>query len=275
MLASTEAESWYRLWDMAQLAAYVHPFADPDDLDLGVDKMAFFFILDDQFDGPLGLRPADVAVVVNELIEVLYRPVGQPPPRAASPLATFFADLWDRSRQGMSPSWTGRTAAHWEYYLAAHTAEAMDRVSGEIPAVAFHSPELRAMHEIGVDVAMLCNDVYSVYKEAPRGDVDNAVLVIERDRGCSRAEAMRAVHDLVMDEHVPAFQRAEQRLSRLCTTLGLDQTQSSTVHRFAESIKAWMRGYHQWEVETTRYTPVGTLPADQPNYVEYLAAPLE
>lgn len=134
MLATDEARAWYLNWDMAQLAGYGYPYADCDSLALGVDQMAFFFLFDDQFDGPLGRRPERVAAVCGKLIDVLFTPPQQRP-RGASPLVSFFSSFWERSVRGMAPSWCARAAHNWEYYLATYVGEATDRVGGAVPAM--------------------------------------------------------------------------------------------------------------------------------------------
>lgn len=301
MLITPEAEQWYLSWDMAQLAGYSYPLAVGDDLDLAVDLMTFFFVFDDQFDGPLGREPAAAAAFTAELIAVLHRPPGQPLPRSCSPLVSFFADFWDRSKRGMPPWWAARASCNWEYYLGTHVPEAIDRINGRIPswdhylhvrrgmcgtvsvvdycewtgrfitpqAIA-HTPQYRMMHRIATDVPMFCNDVHSVHKEAPRGDVHNAVLVVEHERGCTRAEALRTVRDMVMIDRIPHFQRLEPELMRTCATLDLDDRDRAAVDKAVAAFKAWMVGYHQWEIETARYRPESLVPPDRPNYVEDL-----
>jgi avermitilol synthase len=304
ILDTPEAGDWYLSWDMAQLSGYAFPMAVGDDLDLAVDKEAFFFVFDDQFDGPLGRDPARVAAFTDQLIAVLYRPPGAPCPAGSSPLVTFFASMWERSHYGMPQWWITRAVGQWEYYLAAHVGEAIDRITGRVPnweqflhvrrgiagtgcmvdygercghfAVPLrvgYTPQYRQMRQIAIDVPLLCNDVHSVYKEAPRGDVDNAVLVVEHERGCNRAEAMRIVRDLVMDTYIPQFQRLEQELPSICDVLRVDDTGREAVDKSVAALKALITGYHQWEIETGRYTEQGTIPADRPNYVEDLVTP--
>ncbi|MFB7449814.1 hypothetical protein [Streptomyces sp. NPDC056194] len=57
LVVGRQALDWYRSWDMPRLAAYGFPYAQGPELDLCTDAMAFFFVFDDQFDGPLGLAP--------------------------------------------------------------------------------------------------------------------------------------------------------------------------------------------------------------------------
>ncbi|WP_370418051.1 terpene synthase family protein [Streptomyces sp. QH1-20] len=64
------------------------------DLDLCTDVMAFFFVIDDQLDGPLGAAPERVARVCQGLIDIVH---GTPPAPGADPCSVAFADLGRRS----------------------------------------------------------------------------------------------------------------------------------------------------------------------------------
>lgn len=63
---------WFASWDMPLLAARGFPYATGPALDLCADAMAFFFVFDDQFDGPLGQDPARAAAVSQQLIDILH-----------------------------------------------------------------------------------------------------------------------------------------------------------------------------------------------------------
>ncbi|PCG82865.1 terpene cyclase [Streptomyces sp. WZ.A104] len=299
MLATDEALEWYLSWDMAQLAGYGYPYAERDELALGVDQMAFFFLFDDQFDGPLGRCPERVAAVCGELTDVLFTPLRQRR-RGESPLVAFFGSLWERSVRGMAPSWCARAAHNWEYYLAAYVGEAMDRVGGAVPGMehflqvrrgmagtstlmdygeriggflvppaVFHTPQLRMMRQVATDVPIFCNDVYSVVKEEPRGDVDNAVLVVQREQNLCRERALYRVRDLAM-ARIEVFVELERQLPDVCSALSLGDEGRYAVDRYVDAMKAWMRGYHQWETETHRYAAEATVPPEVPNFAEDL-----
>ncbi|MFH8572605.1 hypothetical protein [Streptomyces sp. NPDC017993] len=211
---------------------------------------------------------------------------------------TLIGSFWDRSVQGMAPSWCARAAHNWEYYFAAYVGEALDRVGGTVPSMehflqvrrgmagtctlmdygerigrfhvppaVFHTPQLRMMRQAATDVPLLCNDVYAVHKEEPRGDVDNAVLVVQRERNLSRGEALDHVHGLAMS-HIETFSALERQLPGVCSTLSLSDEDRNAVDRYVDAMKAWMRGYHQWETETHRYSADGMVPPQNPNYAE-------
>jgi pentalenene synthase/avermitilol synthase len=297
MLGSEQALAWYAEWDIAKLAGYTFPYAIGDALDLGADLMAVFFLFDDQFDGELGRQPGKAAEACERMAAVVLAPA--PPPPQAPPLVRAFTDLWRRSTHGMPTGWRIRTACHFEEYLAAQASGALDRQRGvvpdrecylslrrlaagtqptvdmceriggfHVPAAAFHSPQLRIMREIATDAIFFCNDVYSCDKEEQRGDVDNIVTVIVRERRCSRRRALEAVGELLA-ERLDRFTRLERQLDRICWQLQLAPAQRAAVLSYAKAMKAWVVGNARWSAETARYHP-GNHPAGQPGYAELL-----
>ncbi|WP_051942755.1 terpene synthase family protein [Streptacidiphilus rugosus] len=304
MLRDASAQRHYDRWAIAQLAATSFPEAGLADLNLAVDQCSFYFLFDDQFDGDLGLDPAEVARVCAPLITILH--TGRPPERP-SPVESAFADLWRRGSQGMSARWRARAAYHWEGYFSAHPSEALGRAThhaedypsraaylvlrrgasgvdtvldlaerflsghglGEVPASAFHNPQLTLMRRLAGDAPAVNNDVYSYPKEVPRGDVYNLSVIVQHERQCSLAEAfalVRAEAQWMVDE----FFRLAEELPEICVALGLSVNETAAVARYTDAMGDWMRGYFAWEASTERYRPEGALPVDRPNYLEEL-----
>ncbi|MFE3991419.1 terpene cyclase [Streptomyces goshikiensis] len=287
---------WYASWDMPRLAAYGFPYAQGPSLDLCTDAMAFFFVFDDQFDGPLGRDPARAAAVCRQLIDIVH---GAAPPQDADACSAAFADLWARSLDGAPHGWVARTAHEWEYYLATQAHEAIGRLRGtpadmetylqvrrgiagtdlplslgeraagiHVPAVAFHSPQLRIMRQAAIDVTFMCNDVYSLEKEEARGDMDNLVLVLQHTRTCTRDQALTAARGEV-DQRVDRFRELAPQVPTLCLQLGLTGPERAAVHTYVEIMGAWMSGYHAWQTQTRRYTTAPVLlPSTGPGYFD-------
>ncbi|WP_030273908.1 terpene synthase family protein [Streptomyces sp. NRRL B-24484] len=301
LVGEGRALDWYASWDVPRLAAYGFPYAQGPALDLCADAMAFFFVFDDQFDGPLGSLPDRVAAVCRRLIDVVH---GVAPRTGADPCTTAFADLWRRSVHGAPPGWTARVAHEWEYYFAAHPHEALDRLRGtpsgmesflqvrrgvaatalpvslgeraagiRVPAVAFHAPQLRRMRDIAVDVPIMCNDVCSLEKEEARGDIDNLVLVLEHERGLSRDGALAAANSAVA-RRVEDFRHLAGEVPGMCCRLGLDGPQRASVDTYVRVMSAWIGGYRAWQTETTRYrTALDVLPRSGPGHFDDLFGP--
>ncbi|MFG2752390.1 terpene synthase family protein [Streptomyces xanthophaeus] len=287
---------WYASWDTPLLAAYGFPYAHGPALDLCADAMAFFFVFDDQFDGPLGQDPARAAAVCRQLIDIVH---GVVPAAGADACTVAFADLWARSRDGAHPGWVARTAHEWEYYFATQAHEAIGRLRGTpadvetylqvrrgiagtdlplslgeraagvtIHPAALHSPQLRIMRQAAIDVTFMCNDVYSLEKEEARGDMDNLVLVLEHTRPCTRDEAISAARREV-DGRVTRFQELALQVPAMCLQLGLTGPERTAVATYVEAMETWMSGYHAWQTRTRRYTSaLQIIPSTGPGYFE-------
>ncbi|MFJ5809705.1 terpene cyclase [Streptomyces sp. NPDC093093] len=292
---------WYTSWDMPRLAAHGMPYARGAALDLCTDAMAFFFVFDDQFDGPLGRDPARVAAVCQDLIDIVH---GAPAGPGADACSRAFSDIWTRCRHGAHPGWVARSAHEWEYYFATQAHESIGRTRGTpgdletylqvrrgiagtavplslgeraaglgVPAAAFHSPQLRLMRDIAVDVSMMCNDVYSLEKEEARGDVNNLVLVIEHADGATREEAVAAAREEVA-RRTRRFAELAAEVPCVCAQLGLTARETADVRAYADGMASWMSGYHAWQTRTRRYTAaLDVLPGTGPGYFDEILPP--
>jgi pentalenene synthase/avermitilol synthase len=296
LVGGERSMDWYTSWDMPRLAAYGFPDATGPGLDLCTDAMAFFFVFDDQLDGPLGQAPDRVARVCQGLIDIIH---GTSSRHGDDPCSVAFADLWRRSNDRASPGWAARVAGEWEYYFAAHAHEALNRRRGvpadleqylqvrrgiagttlplslgehaagvTLPPAVFHSPQLRIMRETAIDITLMCNDVYSLEKEEARGDMDNLVLVLEHARHCTREEAVAAAQREV-HRRCTRFQELAREVPAMCTHLALPDARRAAVTIYVDVLSAWISGYHAWETETLRYTTaLEVLPRTGPGYFE-------
>jgi avermitilol synthase len=300
LVAGGESLAWFSMWDMPKLAALGFPYATGEGLDLCADAMAFFFVFDDQFDGPLGRHPDRVAGICQGFIDIVH---GAWPAGSAGPLLRAFADVWDRCQQGASARWRARAAGEWEYYFATHAHEAINRNRGtpagmreylqvrrgvaatdlpislgeraariEVPPAVFHSPQLRIMRQTAIDITLMCNDVYSLEKEEARGDMDNVVLVIEHEQNLPRAKAVAHAQRKIT-QRCARFQRLRAQIPDVGAQLELTAQQWTVVDRYVEVMATWIRGYHEWETQTLRYAQaVDVVPATAPGYFEELLA---
>lgn len=280
MLGSSLSPAAYARWDVAGLAALSYPDCTPDELALATDLMGFYFLFDDQFDGPVGHHPSQVAEICDELTDVLH---GRRPTDALSPCTRAFENLWQRITCGMSDRWRARATYDWEWYFASHPAEAAGRRGGqppdregylilrrgtaametvldmverlgrfEVAPAAFHCPHLRQLRQLAADIPSLSNDVRSYAVEAPRGDVNNLVMIVQRERGCTLEEAGSAVlsEAQVMVER---YTRLMDELPRIYRELELGAEQTRIAGRYADGLTAWLTGYLSWESRTGRY----------------------
>lgn len=278
-LVSPTGESAYLRWSVSELAAITYPDCGPEELALAADMFGFYFLFDDQFDGPLGRRPRQVARICDRLIDIVHNVEAE----ADSPVERAFADLWRRSREGRPADWLSRAAYNWEWYFASHPAEAAGRISGQpperasylilrrgtaametlfdmverlggfdVPRAAFHHPVLRQLRQVAADIPSLSNDIRSYPLEAPRGDVYNLVMIAQRERSCSPETACEGV---LMEARLMVDQFADlrDRLPTVYRELGLDPADSAATQRYADGIADWLAGYLHWEAWTGRY----------------------
>nr|BEK70373.1 hypothetical protein KPHV_76000 [Kitasatospora purpeofusca] len=214
----------YQSYALPELIGHAYPRARGEELDLLVDMLGWFTILDDRFDGPPGRDPAEARAVVGPLLAVADGrpvPVGGPLPH----LLDAWRELWQRQTAPMSPEWRRRTADEWRSCLETFLAETAHRAArthpdlaetvrlrrhasclypfmgilehvhgGEAPAALHRDPALRRLRANTADVATLINDLYSADREERQQVAAfNTVLTLQRVRGCTRARAVRSV----------------------------------------------------------------------------------
>lgn len=291
----------YAAWDFPQLVGYVYPTAEGERLDLAMNTLGMSFVWDDQHESLSARDPARAVAHTRDIISVFHHPPERFTGQETALGVRLWAQLWHEMSRGMSSAWRVRAARDWEYMAVCFPHQARDRVLGvpdlrhythlrrgvagsdsafstleaiwgcEVPPLAFHSPQLRQMHDAIALTTMWCNDVYSLEKEEADGDVDNIVPVLEKARHLSRKEAVEEVVRMVETE-IRLFERLREDLLAMVSYLGLDTGEAAAVMLYTQALQAWFRGYHEWEQSTDRYAgtkaSVGRRPA-----VETLVAP--
>lgn len=301
LVRSESAIERFRSWRPADVASMWYLHATGGDLDLGADIFGWFLVFDDQFDGPRGDRPDASAAVIDEVLSV-FAP-GKTA-RRLSPAAAAFADIWAREKEGMSRAWQERAARNWQEYLKTYVTEAVNRSqradlsvqeymqlrdkSGvmyvlldtverigrfELPAAVYQSPALQTMYDMTVQVINIVNDVLSLTKEESRGDPHNLVLVLEREKRCSRSAAIKEIQGMVR-AWTDRFLQHEARMPQVCDDLGVPVGERAAVYHFIEGMRAAMRGNYDWCARTVRYSAADIRPSDQPGYLEEIVHPL-
>ncbi|MFJ9950958.1 cytochrome P450 [Kitasatospora sp. NPDC091207] len=220
----------YQAYALPQLIDHAYPRAHGAELDLLIDVLGWFTILDDRFDGPPGRHPDRARSLVDPLLGVLTGagPALAPAPAAAPEggrLLHAWRELWLRQNEGMSPAWHARGAAEWRACLdtflteSAHRSRGtapglpgtmrlrrhasclypfmniLERVHGaDAPARLHAEPELHRLRAHTADAATLINDLYSLEREERQPTVAfNTVLTLQRVRGCTRRQAVLSV----------------------------------------------------------------------------------
>ncbi|MGW7518229.1 terpene synthase family protein [Streptomyces sp. NPDC054796] len=268
----------YTRWMLAEFAAWWHPEAPADRLQLAADYVGWVFTpFDDVFDGPTGRDIETTGKICGDLIGVLRAP-DAPVPASAQPRVHAFADLWRRSRQGRSPSWVRRATVNWTDYFAAQVAEVSNRVHGrvstlrqltvikcaypifdmveavndfEAPDIVWHTPLLAEIRDCLAEKITIDNDLTSADKEASTGDHYNNLLLIAENRdGCTRAEAFERLQAMVHERFERVF-ALEDHIGDLDVLL--TETERLDMRRYLQGLHNVEAGNNRWERVTGRY----------------------
>lgn len=290
LLTSPTAVQRYDAMRFERLNGLAYPAHRGDGLRLGNDTMGWFFIFDDQFDGPLGQDPALAARIVRDMAAVLDEDVDGPVAGDRldlDPLTRAFQDLWRRSITGMSATWRVRARQSWIRYLSSYLWEAEARAWGELPdlcaylknrqdsigippavdlaeriqgfelpAAAAEMPETARMMALTGEEVALVNDLFSVHKEMAGGDVQNGVIILLRTGSLGLEEAVRQVAEMIRARHAE-FQRLRSALPTACTLRGFTGDETDAVVRYTDCMADWMHANLTWSLETARYTVPG------------------
>jgi hypothetical protein len=206
---------------------------------------------------------------------------------SGQPLVVGFRDIWHRSTAGRPRSWQRRFRTHWQAYMAAYQGEAANRNADRLPTLeqflalrrdsigvqpcldftercgGYALPDelhgsfpLREMREITGDVVIFVNDIVSLVKELAAGDVNNSVVVLSEQRGCSLDEAVEHIAELA-NSRTARFGELATGLPGLLDDLGVPAGLRGSVDHYVEGMGHLMAGNLAWSLATSRYDERG------------------
>jgi hypothetical protein len=263
----------------SSLAARAHPNARGADLKLMNDWLAWFFIFDDLFDGPLGRDVEAVSAIVDEYVSLLQAETPQRHPSSPASLSYAFGELWERLSVGMSAAWRARYTRNFGNYLRALQREAQDRLQGvpgnlasyldnrrdsigvptsldcseradhsELSPTLYDSEPMTSMRLLCAEIVLITNDIFSAPKEAAGAQMHNLVLLRMRDDPCD-LPAAEAWAEGLLKEKVRDFEQAERRMRQGVQ----DEAEWGNIDRYITGMKNWMRATLDWSYESPRY----------------------
>ncbi|GAA3780565.1 hypothetical protein GCM10022403_013960 [Streptomyces coacervatus] len=252
------------------------PEANGDELDLGLDFFAWLFLVDDAFDG---LNTREAEKLIKTFTAVVEGAGGNGDSRV-----DFFADVWARQCKGMSARYCRRAADNWTKVFDALLTEVVNMAechfptieeyrniryrSGYMPPIldmterlrgfeltpeVYADPVFRTLYDANVWCLNLVDDLFSFEKEAAQGEPHNMVLVVERERGCSRSEAVDAVVSM-LGEYLAGFLTAEARLSAALEARGVSLTDRANTYAFVDDLRSSCASSYYWCRSSPRYT---------------------
>ncbi|MEU1424346.1 cytochrome P450 [Kitasatospora sp. NPDC005751] len=272
----------YQAYALPELIGHAYPRARGAELDLLVDVLGWFTILDDRFDGAPGRHPDRARALVDPLLAVLTGPDRATAPAGPAPgddrLLGAWRELWLRQNEGMSPAWRARGATEWRSCLDTFIAEAVHRSRGtspglpetmrlrrhasclypfmnilervhgaDAPAGLHADPELHRLRAHTADAATLINDLYSLEREERQpAAAFNTVLTLQRVRGCTRRRAELSVRARI------ARLREESRTLRRRL-----RRRHPAGHWYLDGSRELVDGVYAWTSTSRRYLSDG------------------
>lgn len=261
-----------------QYATLLYPSAEDAALDVAVDAITWANLWRYEYER-LSVTDAPVAnIVLWQLIDLTLHRVGIQPNDDATPWVWAFANLWKREAAGMSLSWQQRAATNWRRWFLSFAGEGVlpdcdsdstlstrmpdrwsvecavlgDLIEGshasELPRGTHESLEIEGLRDIQADSMRWVSDIAA----ACAGSLpeDNMVRRV-RQGDMSTEQAVRKV--IVMHEQLmQRWCRLRGRLSRLYTTLHLNEDARIRLQRYVIGIEAMIAGHHAWHVGIRR-----------------------
>ncbi|MBG0851347.1 hypothetical protein I2W78_05625 [Streptomyces spinoverrucosus] len=284
LLTSTAQVQRYLTYRMSEAVACCYPDAGGADLAVATDFTGWARLFDDMLDAPgvNSVRTAEEAR--NRLLALSSKAPTVSGVSPCTPIETSFADMWSRVTEGMSPSWQQRFTRILDRFLAACCTETRNRQQHtqltaeqyrtlrrdsvwcegffaliertnrlEVPAQLFSTSQFTVVQNAGSDLVALLNDLYSFKVEESKGDCHNMVLITEKERGCSRDEAIAHVRQDIKDL-TRQFLDGEGHLPALYRSLGLNAHQRLAAERYVEGMRNFVATTRDWSATSDRYS---------------------
>jgi pentalenene synthase len=300
LITTDSAAQRHATGNYAELASFFYPQASDEDLDLGVDLMSWFFLFDDLFDGPRGEDPAAAKGLTDAVAAALDGPL----PGGSPLIAHGFADVWRRSRQGMSPDWEARSIRNWRSYFSGYVEEALSRhhnlpinSSGEymamrrrtigvlptvdlaertqrceVPQRVYDSPLVTVMLLIAIDINLMFNDIASLEKEEARGEQNNLVFILMREHAWTKERSIAHMQDEIR-ARLEQFTTLEGCLPEMFTSYNLNPAEQQAAERYQiNAVRSVIRGSYDWHRASGRYGEEFARAAGARGYLEELGS---
>ncbi|WP_395109051.1 germacradienol/geosmin synthase [Actinomadura sp. SCN-SB] len=273
--------------DYALLCAYTHPDCVPAELDLITDWYVWVFYFDDHF-LEVYKRSRDQEGA-GAYLDRLCSFMGPEPPEPENAAERGLADLWARTVPAMSEHWRARFVESTENLLReslwelANISEARvpnpveyiekrravggapwsaclveHAVGAEVPPGMAGSRPLRVLRDAFSDGVHLRNDIFSYQRETEtEGEVNNAVLVVERFLGVGPRRAAEIVNDLLTSRLRQFENTALTEVPLLFEEHAATPAERAAVAAYVKGLQDWQSGGHEWHLRSSRYMNEG------------------
>lgn len=280
------SEADFDAHDYALLCAYTHPEAGPECLDLITDWYVWVFYFDDHFLA-LFKKTGDLPGARGHLDRLAsfmpdHGPTVEEPD---NPVEAGLAELWSRTVPEHSADWTTRFTdstrnlldeSLWELvnitsgrvpdpvdYLemrrkvggAPWSAGLVEHAAGvEVPAQVAATRPMRVLRDCFADGIHLRNDLFSYQREATdEGEINNAVLVLERFLDVDTQTAADVVNDLLTSRLQQFEHTALTEVPGILGEAGVDPAGQAATAVYVKGLQDWQAGGHEWHMRSARY----------------------
>src|ERR1022692_1571728 len=274
-------------FDFAHCAAMIHADADPDQLDLSADWLAWGTYGDDYFPVVFGAtRNLVAAKACHERLAAFMPLDAGVTPEPGSPVERGLGDLWRRTAgpmvlparqqfrtavRDMTASWLWELANQAQHRIPdpIDYIEMRRKTFGSdmtmslarlahfevVPPEIYQNRVMRELETAAQDYACFTNDLFSYQKEIEfEGELHNLVLVVENFLDVDRRKARDIVADL-MATRVQQFEHiVTNDMPAMFDEFDLDEPVRTTLLNHADGLKDWMSGILEWHRRCVRYT---------------------
>ncbi|ROO52960.1 hypothetical protein EDC02_7914 [Micromonospora sp. Llam0] len=263
---------------IGRYAARLYPGAPVDRLRVLAALFAWFFLLDDEFDGVADPQEGTLRRLADEVLTVLR---ADPEPRVeqafSGPLRRMLAGPWQAVRQSMPDWWRRRFVEAVAEHLDGAVREAANKAAGHrpgpdeyvelrratsaahvaytlveyatgdpVPDAVFHHPRVRDVRVVGNDLLSWYNDLFSLPRDLTTAGGHNLVVAVAETRRVPIGDALVTVAHRWRAE-MAAFdaRRAE------VPSFGPDHDRAA--HGLLAGVGYAVRGTIDWSFESARY----------------------
>ncbi len=294
-------------WDSAEFVlfcALTHPDAPVQELELVTDWHVWGWYLKDYF-LEVFKRRRDLlgAKVFMSRLPAFMPAEGTTTLVPTNPVERALADVWSRTLNAMSADLRRPLAGHVEDFARSHMWELLNLTQNRVPdpvdyiemryytafteisivlvlyALDLENPPeiyltqpMRALAQTFGDATNTHNDIVAYQRRIEyEGEINHAVVVMQRFLGCDLQQTVNILNDLVtcrlrQFEYVVATE-----LPALFDALGLDTGAREGALRYVEGLQAWMAGSYEWHTKSNRY--MNTESQDVPTALRPLMVP--
>jgi hypothetical protein len=287
----------------SRLTASAYPKANAHDLKIATNWLIWLFLFDDQLDECyLGHQKSEAAQIIDKLF--LYTDLD---PRshkhAESAIEIAFVALWKEYTADLRETQQRRFMQNIRNYLSSLRWEVESRVERtvpslvtfvdlrrntgavrlaidlieyslhfEIPEVVANSTEMEMLKNCTNDVICMSNDLFSFEKEKARGDVNNILIVWQKNNECSIQTSVEAIYKLII-ERQNQFISTRQKLESLVALLRLDDACRVGIQHYVAGMEHWMKANLEFSLTTPRYHDVeASREGMPPSWVENISS---